>query len=110
VIAFRMHDARRALASLDPETRALLDLSLRRGLEDDDIASVLRVGEDEVRRRREGAFDRLAGELRLDGREQRDELFATLPDLPASYWRADGLAAKPGTERRREVPDEPART
>jgi DNA-directed RNA polymerase specialized sigma24 family protein len=43
VIAVRIRDARRALATLDPESRALLDLSLRRGLEDDDIANVLRV-------------------------------------------------------------------
>jgi DNA-directed RNA polymerase specialized sigma24 family protein len=87
VIAVRIRDARRALGRLDPESRALLDLSLRRGLKDGDIASVLRVDSAEVARRRGAAIDRVANELRLDGRDQRDELFATLPDLPASAWR-----------------------
>ena len=87
VIAVRIRDARRALGRLDPESRALLDLALRRGLEDEDIASVLRVDEAEVGRRRRAALDRLADELELHGRDQRDELFATLPDVPASVWR-----------------------
>jgi DNA-directed RNA polymerase specialized sigma24 family protein len=87
VIAVKIRDARRALGRLDPEARALLDLSLRRGLEDEDIASVLRVDEAEVERRRAAALDRVADELGLDGREQRDELFATLPDVPANAWR-----------------------
>ena len=82
-----MHDARRALGKLDPESRALLDLSLRRGLDDDDIANVLRCDDDEVRRRRSSAFDQLVSELRLSEREERDELFATLQDLPARFWK-----------------------
>lgn len=86
MITVRIRDARRALGRLDPESRALLDLSLRRGLEDDDIASVLRVDEPEVERRRRAALDRLADELQLDGPHERDELFATLPDVPASAW------------------------
>jgi DNA-directed RNA polymerase specialized sigma24 family protein len=87
VVAVRMRDARRALSRLDPESRALLDLSVRRGLDDDDIASVLRVDQDEVKRRRQDAFDRLAEELGLETRDERDELFATLQDLPREYWR-----------------------
>ena len=87
MVAVGIEDARRALGSLDPETRALLDLSLRRGLGDDEIAGVLRVEPAEVRRRRGAAFERLASELGLSKREERDELFATLPDLPADTWR-----------------------
>ena len=87
MIAVRIRDARRALGRLDAESRALLDLSLRRGVEDEDIANVLRVDEREVERRRSAAIDRVADELGLDGRDERDELFATLPDLPASAWR-----------------------
>ena len=83
-----MRDARRALSRLDPESRALLDLSLRRGLDDDDIASVLRVDQDEVKRRRHAALDLLVEELGLETQEERDELFATLQDLPVEYWRA----------------------
>jgi DNA-directed RNA polymerase specialized sigma24 family protein len=82
-----MKDARRALSRLDHESRALLDLSLRRGLDDDDIANVLRETEEEVQRRRSVALDQLAQELRLETQEERDELFATLQDLPAEYWR-----------------------
>ena len=100
-----MRAARRALQRLDPETRALLDLSIRRGLEDEDIASVLRVEPKEVVRRRKEALDRLASDLELTRREERDELLATLPDLPPDFWRAEGLVGKPGDERRREVPD-----
>jgi hypothetical protein len=105
-----MKAARNALRALDPESRALLDLSLRRGLEDEDIASVLRVDEHEVARRRADALARLAEDLQLHGRDQCDELLASLPDLPPEYWRAEGLAGRRGSERRREVPDVPART
>jgi DNA-directed RNA polymerase specialized sigma24 family protein len=82
-----MRDARRALSRLDPESRALLDLSLRRGLDDDDIASVLRVDQDEVKRRRDASFGCLVEELGLETQDERDELFATLQDLPSEYWR-----------------------
>jgi hypothetical protein len=104
-----MRAARGALQRLDPETRALLDLSIRRGLEDEDIASVLRVEPEEVVRRRESGFESLASDLGLTTRDERDELFATLPDLPPEYWRAEGLVGKGGSERRREVPDAPDR-
>ena len=82
-----MKDARNALSRLDPESRALLDLSLRRGLDDDDIANVLRETESEVERRRSAAMDRLAQDLHLETQDERDELFATLQDLPAEYFR-----------------------
>ena len=105
-----MRAARRALQRLDPETRALLDLSIRRGLEDEDIASVLRVEPEEVARRRSNALGEIASDLGLTRREDRDELLATLPDLPPEYWRAEGLVQRGGVERRREVPDEATRT
>jgi DNA-directed RNA polymerase specialized sigma24 family protein len=81
-----MKELSAALGRLDPPTRALLDLSLRRGLPDDEIAEVLDTGREEVANRRLAALDSLADELALDGREQRDELFATLPDLPPELW------------------------
>jgi DNA-directed RNA polymerase specialized sigma24 family protein len=93
VVAARMGDIGAALATLDPESRALLDLSMRRGLDDQDIAAVLRVEADEVARRRDSIFDGLATELGFDGREQRDELFASLPDLPDEYWRGQAARA-----------------
>lgn len=81
-----MRELSAALERLDHESRALLDLSRRRGMADDEIGGVLRVDASEVARRREDAFERLATDLKLEGREQRDELFATLPDLPEALW------------------------
>jgi DNA-directed RNA polymerase specialized sigma24 family protein len=87
LVAVKIEAARRALGKLDHESRALLDLSLRRGLEDEDIANVLRVDTDEVKRRRDAIIEQLASDLGLSTRDERDELFATLPDLPPEAWR-----------------------
>ena len=62
---------------------------MKRGMSDDQIAAVLLAETGEVERRRSELLERLASELGLDGREQRDELFATLQDLPRQYWRAE---------------------
>jgi DNA-directed RNA polymerase specialized sigma24 family protein len=90
MVAVRMKALGAALARLDDESRALLDLSLRRGMADEEIGGKLRVDPDRVADRRDELLDRLATELELDGREQRDELFATLPDLPDDLWRHAG--------------------
>ena len=75
-----------ALAALDLESRALLDLNVRRGMEESDIADILGVDADEVASRRRKILERLASELGLTTREDRDELRATLPDLPPELW------------------------
>jgi hypothetical protein len=93
VVAARISDMGAALAGLDPESRALLDLSLRRGLDDSEIAGVLRVDAEDVARRREELLEGLADELGLETRAQRDELFASLPDLPDRYWRGQAARA-----------------
>jgi DNA-directed RNA polymerase specialized sigma24 family protein len=77
-----------ALGHLDDESRALLELSMRRGMSDEEIAAVLLAETSEVEERRAELFDQLASELHLDRREQRDELFATLQDLPPQQWHA----------------------
>jgi DNA-directed RNA polymerase specialized sigma24 family protein len=82
-----MEDLGRALAQLDDGSRELLELSLRRGMSDAETAADLAVESPEVERRRGEILERLASELGLDGREQRDELFATLQDLPERHWR-----------------------
>ena len=84
--AFRMGELAEAIGRLDPAGRALLDLSMRREMPDADIADVLRVAPAEVDSRRGEVLQRLADDLGLDGRMERDELFATLPDLPAAAW------------------------
>jgi hypothetical protein len=82
-----MRDLARVLRGLDDESRALLELSLRRGMSDEEIAAVLLTETPEVERRKVDLLEQLATELKLDGREARDELFATLQDLPANLWR-----------------------
>ena len=81
-----MKDLGRALAALDDESRALLELSMRRGMSDEEIAAVLLTETDEVERRRSELLERLASDLELDEHSQRDELFATLQDLPQQFW------------------------
>src|SRR3954447_17796856 len=75
-----------ALAQLDATSRALLDLNMRRGMDEGEIGELLSVDAGEVASRREKILDGLADELQLEPREDRDELRATLPDLPAQYW------------------------
>ena len=82
-----------ALTRLDPESRALLDLSLRRGLSDAEIAAVRRTGAEEVAERRTEVLERLFDELGLRDRAARDEAFASLPDLPDPYWRGQTARA-----------------
>jgi len=86
-VAVTIERLQEALAGLDPESRALLDLCVRRGMDEDEIAGILRVAPDEVAERRRSLLARLGEELGLDGREQCDELLATLPDLPPSAWK-----------------------
>ena len=93
MVAARISDMGAALARMDPESRALLDLSLRRGLDDSEIAGVLRVDPEDVVRRREELLEGLAEDLGLETRAQRDELFASLPDLPDRYWRGQAARA-----------------
>src|SRR4051812_2113255 len=52
-----------ALERLSPEDQALLELSLRRGVADDDIAALLHVHREHVEHRREQALERLSEDL-----------------------------------------------
>ena len=86
-VAVTIEQAREALARLNPESRALLHLSVGRGFNDDEIAGFLEAEPSEVRRRVSELLERLARELSLDSREEREELRATLPDLPPVVWQ-----------------------
>jgi DNA-directed RNA polymerase specialized sigma24 family protein len=87
VVAVTIKQLGEALANLDAESRALLDLNVRRGLEESEIADILSVKADEVSTRREKILSGLDDELGLHTREARDELRATLPDVPADCWQ-----------------------
>jgi DNA-directed RNA polymerase specialized sigma24 family protein len=75
-----------ALGQLDERDREPLERSMRDGASDEEIAATLSTDTSDVARRRAELLDRLAADLGLDGREQRDELFATLQDLPPELW------------------------
>jgi hypothetical protein len=59
-----------ALERLSPEDRALLELSLRRGVSDDEIAALLHVHREHVEHRRELALERISGELDTPSRAE----------------------------------------
>jgi DNA-directed RNA polymerase specialized sigma24 family protein len=87
-VAVTIEQATAALSRLDPASRALLDLSVRHGMHDEAIADVVHVEPADVQQAVDELLDRLAEELSLDGREERAELLATLPDLPPDAWQA----------------------
>ena len=87
-----------AIDRLDPQTIALLELSARKGLSDDEIAGVLRIEPTDVAGRRDQAVSRLADELGL-GQEDRAELSEELPRLDDSEWRL--AAEEPARSGRR---------
>jgi hypothetical protein len=72
--------------SLDPGTRALLDLSLRRRLRDDDMAPLLRIDAFNLAWRRARAIEQIASGLGLGDAAGLAQVRAALPHLPASAW------------------------
>jgi Anti-sigma-K factor rskA len=75
-----------ALGRLDPASRALLDLSLRRGMTPQAIGDLLGTNPDSVVAAREAALEQVARELDMDDRSQLDEVRARLAELPADAW------------------------
>ena len=74
-----------ALQHLDPGSRALLDLSLHRGLEDDEIAELLGADPGYVSSSREAAIAQLAADLGMHANEQR--VREALSEMPEEAWR-----------------------
>jgi hypothetical protein len=71
---------------LDPASRALLDLSLRRRLHDDDMAPVLRLDPFNIAWRRARAIERIASHLGLDDPYGIAQVRAALPWVPQRAW------------------------
>jgi hypothetical protein len=90
-----------SIRRLDPVDRTLLELSVRRGVNDGIIADVLRVDEREVVRRRDRALEVLADYLGLCGEQERKRLPLILLELPDAQWNDRPAAAPPPAERRR---------
>ena len=74
-----------ALHHLDPGTRALLDLSLRRGLDDAEIAELLGADSAYVSSSREAAIAQLADDLGMHG--DPGAVREALLEMPEDSWR-----------------------
>lgn len=92
-----------ALARLDPGSRALLDLSLRRGLDDAEIADFLGTEPADVADRRSRVVEGLAREAGATTTEEVAQARRMLVDLDPSEWGA----ARPAAEPRDEEPEGP---
>jgi hypothetical protein len=97
-----------AVRRLDPATRALLDLSVRRGVRDDAMAPILRTDPFHLAWRRARALEAIAGEVG-DGHRPAPlgEVRMALEALPRDAWGlpAIGPPALPrGQERNEEAP------
>src|SRR3954470_7261553 len=75
-----------ALGQLDPASRALLDLSLRRGMRTEEIADVLGAEPANVEASRDEALRRIAADVGMDTAGDLDEVRARLAELPAEGW------------------------
>ena len=84
-----------ALADLDPGNRALLDLSLRRGVSDAEIGELLRKTPDEVARGRDAVLELLADALDVEGHDRRERMRRAVVALPDDAWRAGPSKAPP---------------
>jgi hypothetical protein len=88
-----------ALSRLDPASRALLDLSLRRGMRPEEIGDLLGTDPESVIVAREGALEQLASELGMDDVSELDDVRARLAELPAEAWTGTAAnGAPPKTE------------
>jgi hypothetical protein len=77
---------------LDPATRALLDLSVRRGVRDDVMAPILRTDPFHLAWRRARALEAVAGEVGAEGRPAPlGEVRMALEALPREAWGLPGM-------------------
>lgn len=92
---------RAALDKLDPGSRALLELSVKRGIADHEIAQVLRTGAAEVAERRESILARIADDLGSNGPDLVLRVRRALRELPL-----EGAAAERNGHAAEEEPAE----
>jgi hypothetical protein len=75
-----------SLGRLDPGTRALLDLSLRRAIPDDQVAKVLGVDASSIPPRRARGIAQLADMMAVPGPAELAALLIAIPELPEEAW------------------------
>src|SRR4051794_40942079 len=89
------------LERLDASTRALVDLSLRSGHSDPDIAGFLGIEEMEAARWRRNALNQLAAAVGVTGPHAGTEVALCLLDLPAEAWKRALPKARAAEKRSR---------
>src|SRR3954449_11585503 len=85
-VAISLDELAVCLRRLDPGSRALLDLSLRRRLPFEAMAGVLHTDPFDLARRRARAVARIAAELDLEGSGVVATVKAALSRLPEDAW------------------------
>jgi len=75
-----------SLGELDGGTRALLDLSLRRAIPDDQVAKALGVDAASIPPRRARGIAELADRMEVPGPSELAALLIAIPDLPDDAW------------------------
>jgi len=103
-----------AIGDLDPGNRALLDLSLRRGVSDAEIGELLRKEPGDVARGRDAVLELLADALDVGGPDRRERIRQAVAALPDDAWRAGPPPSPPSAsvtlrEPRAEPPEPPKR-
>ncbi len=84
-----------AIGDLDPGNRALLDLSLRRGVSDAEIGELLRKEPGEVARGRDAVLELLADALDVGGHDRRERVREAVAGLPDEAWATPAPAPPP---------------
>src|SRR3954464_12674779 len=83
ILSLPMDSFTAALGRLDPASRALLDLSLRRGMKPEEIGELLGTEPESVVAAREAALEQLGRELDMEDPSQIDEVRARLGGPPS---------------------------
>ena len=84
-----------AIGDLDPGNRALLDLSLRRGVSDAEIGELLRKQPSDVARGRDAVLELLADSLDVNGHDRRERVREAVAALPDDAWQVRAPAPQP---------------
>jgi hypothetical protein len=88
----------RALSELDSGTRALLDLSLRRALDDDELAKLVSADPARIAERRERTLDEMATAAGIEGPGAREQVTERLLAVPSEVWLASSAPDEPQAE------------
>lgn len=91
---------------LEPSDRALLDLSLNRGISDAAMAPILKADPMRLAWKRARAIERVASRMGLDSAEDIGTVRAALMDLPSRAWMP--LELQPAKPPPALTPPEPA--